>query len=246
MFPKLCEALPDCDRRVQIKKGQIDHVGVVFFNSEVTDNPWNHSSCKIQLPLKELDQDTVTHLEDLAHGRRQAKPHAKMVDDDEKSHLDLALWCCTSIFNESAVTKARKAIYILTCNDDLVGESFAGSSKADRKQKTAEDECVQRVKDSVEKGILIDVWPLNDAESAVDDGDMPNTFQATDFWKRFLEASIADISEESILAATKDEEIEERLSGKRYACARLLCPLEVSWHRARFDVALSYVDQSRI
>jgi hypothetical protein len=214
MFPNSCEVQADCDRRVQIKKGLSDHVGVVFFNSEVTDNPWNHASCKIQLPLKELDQEIVTHLQELADGRRQAKPNAKMVDDDEKSHLDLALWCCTSIFNESAVKNARKAIYILTCNDSLVGESFAGG-KADKKQKTAEDECVQRVKDSVEKGILIDVWPLNDAESAVDDGDMPRTFQATGFWKRFLEASIADISEESILAATKDEEIEERLSGKR-------------------------------
>ena len=193
-------------------------MGLVFYNCEVTDNPWNHTSCRIELPLKELDQQTVTHLGELASGQRRVKPHSKVVDDDNKSHLDLALWCCTSMFNESAETNARKGIYILTCNDSLVGDSFGAGARAKKHQEMAEDECVQRVKDSVEKRILVDVWPLNDALSVVDDIDMPPTFKPKDFFKRFLEASISDLGEDSILAANKDEEIEERLSGKRSSC----------------------------
>jgi len=44
-------------------------------------------------------------------------------------------------------------------------------------------QCLQRVKDSSEKGILIDVWPLYDAISLVQDGPMPTHFQCTPFFK---------------------------------------------------------------
>ena len=198
-------------------------MGLVFYNSEEIDNPWNHESCKIELPLKELDQQTVTHLGELASGRREVKWSTRVVDDDNKSHLDLGLWCCTSMFSKDsspAEKNARKGIYILTCNDSLVGGSFGEGVKAEKKQKTAEDECVQRVKDSVEKGILVDVWPLNDADSVADDVEMPPQFKPNDFFKRFLEASIADLGEDSILAASKEEEIDERLHGKRSSCVQ--------------------------
>lgn len=44
-------------------------------------------------------------------------------------------------------------------------------------------QCLQRVKDSVEKGILIDVWPLFDADSLVEDGPMPTAFKSTPFFE---------------------------------------------------------------
>jgi hypothetical protein len=101
----------------------------------------------------------------------------------DRSHLDLALWCCTNIFNDSLEKNARKGIYILTCNDDILGDSFSGA-RADKKKETATDQCLQRVKDSVEKGILIDVWPLQDADSLVDDGPMPPAFKSSPFYQK--------------------------------------------------------------
>jgi hypothetical protein len=43
---------------------------------------------------------------------------------------------------------------------------------------------LQKVKDCVEQGIIIDVWPLSDADSLVDDGPMPPKFKPTAFFEQ--------------------------------------------------------------
>ena len=44
--------------------------------------------------------------------------------------------------------------------------------------------CLQKVKDCVEQGITIDVWPLHDAHSLTDDAPMPPKFKSTTFFQK--------------------------------------------------------------
>ena len=197
--------------REKMKRRTADHVGLVLFNSRDTDNEWNHESCKVALPLNELDEGAIAHLQDIINGTRKAHAQHKLVDDNDKSHLHLGIWCCEDLFSHSPEKNAaRRGIYIMTCSDDIVGDSFAGQPEktAEKRSNAVEQGCKDKVKNVVEKNILVDVWPLNDAVEAVDEDKSLPVFSPDGFFQKVLDLSI---DEDAITAEDKASEIQERL-----------------------------------
>ena len=161
----------------------------------------NHDSCNIALPLKELDAEALNELR-----------HAARVGDEDNAHLHLALWTASTMCRDSSERNAKRGTYIFTCSNDIV--SGISGPRAESRKRDAEAKCLQKVKDCVEQGMLIDLWPLSDADSRADDDDDddddggPSKFFPSDFFRQLLQESI---DEDGIMAETKEEEIEDRL-----------------------------------
>ena len=186
-------------------------------------SPFVGVACKVELPLKQLNHDAIAHLQDIINGTRKAHAQHKLVDDNDKSHLHLGIWCCEDLFSHSPEKNAaRRGIYIMTCSDDIVGDSFAGQPEktAEKRSNAVEQGCKDKVKNVVEKNILVDVWPLNDAVEAVDEDKSLPEFSPDGFFQKVLDLSIDEdaITTALPMAKTTTRWATLQRSGRRSEC----------------------------
>jgi len=117
-FARVCRHLHTLCRE-KLEKGQLDHVGLVLFNTpEAPNQPLK--GCTIEIPLKKLSAETIDHLADLASGK--SVPHGQVADGG-KSRLDNGLRTCKQLFTPKNRTYPPyiypRCIHILTCNDSV-------------------------------------------------------------------------------------------------------------------------------
>eukprot|EP00286_Rhodomonas_abbreviata_P013454 CAMPEP_0181321650 /NCGR_PEP_ID=MMETSP1101-20121128/18806_1 /TAXON_ID=46948 /ORGANISM="Rhodomonas abbreviata, Strain Caron Lab Isolate" /LENGTH=666 /DNA_ID=CAMNT_0023429507 /DNA_START=139 /DNA_END=2138 /DNA_ORIENTATION=- len=132
--------------RDKVKQGKTDHVGVLLYNCKQKDNIHLREGVRVAMPLQEPSVASLSSLAALAEGKGVPEPGPEKPGAGEKSSLEEGMGCCLKTFNDSAVKEGKRAIFILTANDNPLPPN--------------DKSCLVRAKDCLDAGIAVDVFPL--------------------------------------------------------------------------------------
>eukprot|EP00286_Rhodomonas_abbreviata_P014639 CAMPEP_0181331356 /NCGR_PEP_ID=MMETSP1101-20121128/24451_1 /TAXON_ID=46948 /ORGANISM="Rhodomonas abbreviata, Strain Caron Lab Isolate" /LENGTH=700 /DNA_ID=CAMNT_0023440797 /DNA_START=202 /DNA_END=2301 /DNA_ORIENTATION=+ len=177
--------------RDKVKQGKTDHVGVLLYNCKQKDNIHLREGVRVAMPLQEPSVASLSSLAALAEGKGVPEPGPEKPGAGEKSSLEEGMGCCLKTFNDSAVKEGKRAIFILTANDNPLPPN--------------DKSCLVRAKDCLDAGIAVDVFPLTHprALEREEPSPCPPPFNHALFYQSLLEL---------VLPEAEADEIETRLT----------------------------------
>jgi len=127
-----------------------DKTSIILYGTKKTDNPLGFNNIIVLQDLDQADPQRILEVENITKNLSNFK--SKYGHANKDTPLFEALWVCHHLFGQLAKQSFNKRIFLFTIED-------FPDSKADR------DRAIQRSHDLAEQGVVVELFPLNKAET---------------------------------------------------------------------------------